>query len=259
MDDRGILYPARLPTLHRFRPPGPAATLVRWFWIPRWRLAPGRTSRQEVLPFPATNLVVQPDGVIAAGPTTHLAHRDLVGTGWAVAALLRPSGVAALGLRPAELRDREAPFAAPDLADAVTQAMSGADEDAADAAAVAAFAGWLARQEDPPEEATLADALEQLVSGDRSVVRVEQLASHLHVSVRTVQRLAERYIGVPPLAIIRRYRLQEAAERLREDPGVTVAHVAADLGYADHAHLTSDFRRVLGFTPRTYRAGGGVT
>jgi AraC-like DNA-binding protein len=31
--------------------------------------------------------------------------------------------------------------------------------------------------------------------------------------------------------------------------------VAADLGYADHAHLTRDFRTVLGFTPSAYRAG----
>ena len=53
--------------------------------------------------------------------------------------------------------------------------------------------------------------------------------------------------------MIRRYRLQEAAQRLREDPSVTVAQVAAELDYADHAHLTADFRRVLGFSPSQYR------
>lgn len=54
-------------------------------------------------------------------------------------------------------------------------------------------------------------------------------------------------------SMIRRYRLQEAAERLRLQPGLPVADIAAELGYADHAHLSADFRTVLGFTPSGYR------
>ena len=54
--------------------------------------------------------------------------------------------------------------------------------------------------------------------------------------------------------MIGRYRLQEAAQRLREDPpSLTVAHVAAELDYADHAPLTADFRQVLGLSPSLYR------
>ena len=53
--------------------------------------------------------------------------------------------------------------------------------------------------------------------------------------------------------MIGRYRLQEAAQRLREDPSLTIAYVAAELDYADHAHLTADFRQVLGFSPSLYR------
>ena len=47
------------------------AALVRWFWIPVWRLAPGRTSRQNLLPFPASNLVVQHDGIVLSLPSRH--------------------------------------------------------------------------------------------------------------------------------------------------------------------------------------------
>nr|WP_279596097.1 helix-turn-helix domain-containing protein [Actinomyces bowdenii] len=75
------------------------------------------------------------------------------------------------------------------------------------------------------------------------------------MSVRGVQRLAARWIGLPPLAVIRRYRLQEAALRLREDPGLSVVRVAADLGYADQAHLAADFRAVVGLAPSRYRRG----
>jgi AraC-like DNA-binding protein len=53
--------------------------------------------------------------------------------------------------------------------------------------------------------------------------------------------------------MIQRRRLQEAAERVRTDPEVDLSSLAADLGYADHAHLTNDFRTVLGFTPSAYR------
>jgi AraC-like DNA-binding protein len=96
--------------------------------------------------------------------------------------------------------------------------------------------------------------MERAVAEDASIVRVEDLASRLGVSARTVQRLARRYVGLPPLTIIRRYRLQEAAERLRADPGWTIARVAAELGYADHAHLTADFTATLGVSPSEYRA-----
>ena len=64
---------------------------MSWFWIPRWNIAPGRTSRQHVLAFPASNLVVEsaspehPRGRVGlAGPTTVRSHRDLSGQGWAV-------------------------------------------------------------------------------------------------------------------------------------------------------------------------------
>nr|WP_143588182.1 helix-turn-helix domain-containing protein [Tersicoccus phoenicis] len=53
--------------------------------------------------------------------------------------------------------------------------------------------------------------------------------------------------------MIRRRRLQEAAERLRQEPGLSLAALAADLGYADQAHLTNDFRHVLNVTPSGYR------
>ncbi|WP_313821467.1 DUF6597 domain-containing transcriptional factor, partial [Citricoccus sp.] len=92
-DARGILYPTRLPEFHRIPAPPGLEALLRWFWIPQWTLAPGRTSRQEVLPFPASNLVVQPGTVSLTGPSTRASFRDLTGTGWAVGALLRPAGV----------------------------------------------------------------------------------------------------------------------------------------------------------------------
>ncbi|WP_347351322.1 helix-turn-helix domain-containing protein [Intrasporangium sp.] len=252
---RGLLFPGRLPTFRRVPAPGPVAHLVRWFWIPEWDLPHGRTSRQEVVAYPASNLVVEPHLVGLAGPTTRVSHRDLTGHGWAVGALLRPAAVPALLVDPAAARDRYLPLDLPDLHAAVADVMRGPDTADRPARAVAAFAGWLlARAPETGEDARLANSLADLADTDRTVLRVEDLAEALGVSTRTVQRLARRYVGMPPAAMIRRRRLQEAAERIRAEPDTDLAAIAADLGYADQAHLTNDFRAVLGHTPGRYRA-----
>lgn len=256
-DGRGVLYPARLPSFARYPAPVPVADRVAWFWIPEWDLAPGRTSRQHLIAFPACNLVVEGAEVGISGPTTRTSHRDLVGRGWAVGALLRPAAVPALLADPGSLADGFRVLDLPDLRDAVGAAMDG---DAADAdrhrRAVAAFAAWVGRHiPEPDDEALRANALADLLGSDPSVLRVEDAARVLHVSARTVQRLARRYVGLAPLAMIRRRRLQEAAERLRAEPGADLAALAAELGYADHAHLTREFREVLGLTPTGYRSG----
>jgi len=251
-DARGVLYPARLPSFHRELAAPHLAGVVRWFWVPRWQLPEGAASRQELLPFPASNLVVEPDGVSLYGPTTRGSYRELRGSGWAVGALLRPAGLGSLCADPWNVRDTAVPFVAPDLHQKVMDSM-GADETAARDAAVGAFAAWAAEHMVPDEAGLLANAMEDLISADRTVVRVDQVARHLGVSTRTVQRLARRYIGLSPAAVIRRYRLQEAAQRLRLDPSTSIAQAAADLGYADHAHLDADFRKVLGLAPSSYR------
>lgn len=257
-DGRGVLYPTKLPTFHREPAPEDLEMLIRWFWIPRWDLGAGRTSRQRLLPFPASNLVVESDGVSLSGPTSGSSHRDLQGRGWAVGALLRPAGIAALHSDPQLIRDEEVRFDAPSLHAAVSKAMEHVDKAAGNQAAVAAFSGWARKSLVLPDEAALlANAMEDIIASDHSIVRVDQLAHQLHCSPRSVQRLAQRYIGLTPLAMIRRYRLQEAAQRLREDPLLTIAQVAAKLGYSDHAHLSADFRKVLGQSPNFYRNGPG--
>lgn len=250
---RGVLYPARLPEFHRLPAPTEAAHLVGWFWIPEWDIEPGRSSRQEVVSYPALNLVVEPGGVSLSGATTRVFHRDLRGRGWAVGALLRPAAVPALIDDPAALVDTSRPLDVPELHAAVVAAMSagkGRRE-----RAVAAFSRWLVARAAPDGEvARQANAVFDVLLGDDAAASPEEAAARMAVSVRTLQRLAHRHVGLSPAAMIRRRRLQEAASRVRDDPDADLASVAAELGYADHAHLTRDFRAVLGIAPRTYRS-----
>ncbi|KJL21562.1 Transcriptional activator FeaR [Microbacterium azadirachtae] len=251
---RGVLYPARLPQFHRLPPPADAAELVEWCWIPEWDIEPGRSSRQELVSFPALNVVVEGSGTVLSGATTRASSRDLTGRGWAVGALLRPAAVAALTETTIALLDRVEPFDAPGLPEAVAHAM--APGEGHRERAVAVLCAWL---RDRVGEVTApqrhANAMARLLMSDPSVRTPEQAAARLAVSVRTLQRMAHRHVGLSPAAIIRRRRLQEAAERIRTDPDTDLATVAAELGYADQAHLANDFRAVLGITASSYRAG----
>lgn len=249
---RGVLYPARLPTFDRLPAPEPVTRMVRWFWIPEWDVQPGRSSRQHLIAFPACNLVVENGSVGFAGPATRGSHRDLVGRGWAVGALLRPAVVRYFVTEPGTLRDAYKPLNLPELYDSVRAAMTGEGDRHRNA--VDAFTAWLlATVPAPGREELLANDLAALVEENPDIKTVEDAAGRLGVSARTLQRLARRHIGLTPSAMIRRRRLQEAAERLRSGGDVTLADMAADLGYSDHAHLANEFRAVLGLTLGDYR------
>lgn len=46
---------------------------------PGWDIAPGRSSQQEIVAYPALNLVVDAEAVTLSGATTRASHRDLRG------------------------------------------------------------------------------------------------------------------------------------------------------------------------------------
>ncbi|MDI2037142.1 AraC family transcriptional regulator [Paenarthrobacter nitroguajacolicus] len=263
---KGILYPARLPTFHRFPAPEPVAHLVQWFWLPEWDIEPGRSSRQHVIAYPASNLVVQRDAVEFSGPSTHASYRDLTGKGWAVGALLQPAAVPLFTDDPGALRDQEVALPLGELHAAVSAAMdvlpgeTASDDGARRERAVGAFVAWLASLGVvPSEEALLANRMADVIASEPDILLIEDAARRLAVSPRTLQRVAKKHVGLSPSALIRRRRLQDAAERARCDPTADLAAIAVELGYADHAHLTNDFRKYLGFTPSMYRRSAGAS
>jgi AraC-like DNA-binding protein len=58
--------------------------------------------------------------------------------------------------------------------------------------------------------------------------------------------------GVAPLTYLTEWRMRLAERRLREDE-VTVAELAASLGYASESAFSTAFKRVTGRAPRDYR------
>ncbi|MEX5305105.1 helix-turn-helix domain-containing protein [Kocuria sp. CPCC 205258] len=295
---RGHLTPGPHATVVRLPAPDDVAHLVRQLWIPEWDLPAGERAEQLVLGYPASNVVVEPDGVALHGPTSRASTRVLTGRGWAVGALLRPAGVLLFTEHPADLLDGSAPVSAPGLRSAVAEAMAGvgpagrrarpADplggtesvsapglrSAAAGAVAGADPAGRHLRAAAlladhvrtlaapvPPSAArdgALANRMVDLLEAGTVARSPADLARQLHVSERSLQRLAARFVGMPPQLLLRRRRLQEAAERMRADPAADLGALAAELGFSDQSHLTREFRSVLGATPRGYgRARSG--
>ena len=83
-------------------------------------------------------------------------------------------------------------------------------------------------------------------------VEVGELARTLGWSARTLQRQFHGACGYGPKHFQRIMRTQRALHVARGDASLRLAHVAAQVGYADQAHMTRDFRDITGFTPARY-------
>lgn len=88
--------------------------------------------------------------------------------------------------------------------------------------------------------------------------QVARLATILGQSPRTLHRKMKMSTGLPPKRFMNVERFRRAVHDLsvrNAKPSI----VAGDLGFADQAHLTRDFRRHAGLPPRAFqRAYGGI-
>jgi AraC-like DNA-binding protein len=257
------------PPIHRFAPSPDLAGLVRRYWMPVWSLPDGQVSVQRVLQYPVCLLVVSDSYALFVGVRTGLSTQELTGSGWALGAMLQPATGGTLLRGPVsevtdEVRDLDA---VPGLdgagLTARVRAAVGADPDDPDRhqAAVSAVEEALRPLLPVDEEGQLVNAVVEYVEGDPEVRRVAQVCAKFDLTERTLQRLTARRLGLTPKWLIQRRRLHDAAARLTvgdvdpsTGPGHRLAGVAADLGYADQAHFTRDFRTVTGLTPGEYAA-----
>ena len=251
---RGILNPAegfKHFELRRHAPAPDLAALVDWHWVVRWSLeAP---FEQEVLPHATVNLSIEPVGSAVHGIGTRREVARLVGTSRVVATKFKPGGFFPFARVPMRaLVDRVVPL--DEAFGAASSAFVAAVLGQPDDALATAMVEDILRAHRPADDPALAEAmtLAARAEHDREVHRAEDLARIAGVSVRTLHRSFERYIGVGPKWIIRRSRVHEAAERVAAGAPVVWAALALELGYHDQAHLIRDFKAQMGFTPAAY-------
>jgi AraC-like DNA-binding protein len=262
---RGILHPAETVERAGLRRDAPVSEPLRPFveryWSVRWDLTGQPPFRSEVLSHPSVNVSVESGteprfgvpmpAVLVHGVVTRRFTVDLTGAGRVSAVKFRPGGFAAFtGVLPA--RDSVVPLRA-------ELGMAGADllaavhaEDDDDARAAVLDATLLPRAPTPPDAYVDLLGLVAAMTEDRSLVRVDQVASLGGLSVRSLQRLFAAYVGVSPKAVLARYRLQDAAAAIDAGEVDDLADLAASLGWFDQAHFSRDFRAVVGVTPSSY-------
>ncbi|MDJ0394324.1 helix-turn-helix domain-containing protein [Rhodococcus sp. G-MC3] len=245
---RGVLHTAPDGDFdfRRWAPPEDLAPYVSWIWMVRWDRGDRPPYLQSVLPHPAANFVVEDRTSGLWGPQKTRFDRSLAGTGRAIGIRFKPGGIAPFTDGPvSSIVDVMAP--APQAWTLAGERVA-ATEDSAQAVGLLLDAIELPAELDP-NIAVVADAV-ALLERDRSFTRASHLAEHLNVSVRTLHRLFADYVGLGPAWVIRRYRLHEATSRASGT--VDWAALAAELDYADQAHLVRDFTAMVGMSPAKY-------
>jgi AraC family transcriptional regulator len=95
---------------------------------------------------------------------------------------------------------------------------------------------------------SVVDLIDSHISEDVSILT---MARRAHVSPFHFARLFRHTVGVSPHQFVLRLRVQHAVA-LAKSRHLSLAQIAAECGFHDHAHLTHAFRKVFGTTPSAY-------
>lgn len=255
----GLLRPAAARDrsgLRREYPVHPALEpFVERYWSVTWDQGGQPAFRSEVLTHPCVNLAVESGdrprhghalpAALVHGVITRRFVIDLYGRGRVTAAKFRPGGWTAFsGLRAPADSVRHAPC--PSL----VRDVLAVDDDAHRVAVL--DAALAARAPEPDAEYRFLCDVVALMASDRGFTRVESVAEAAGTSVRALQRLFRRWVGVGPKWVLARHRLRDAAAAIDAGEVEDLATLAVELGWFDQAHFSRDFRAVVGVTPSSY-------
>lgn len=263
---KGLLRPEEFARQVRFADVPATGRAAGWadrVWSTSWRMPPGRTATTSLIPHPSVSLTVERgdvdragssgDGVWLTGVVTTRFDVRRSGTGGAVGVKFRPGGFTAWSGVPADrLTDRVVP--ARELI-AAADDLAGLPLDAeASAAALLKFV-----EQHGAGRSGVPDAVTRAlqVLNDPGITRVDALAAACGCSVRTLQRLLRRHVGVGPKWLLRRQRMHDAIDALDGATAEPLADLAVRLGWYDQSQFARDFTALVGVPPGTYRDRSG--
>ena len=241
----------------RHPPPAALADVVETYWTGSWDLRGEPPHVTELISDPCVHLVYEwgdrGRSARVVGVWTHLWRRELADRGHVVGVKLRAGVASAVVAAPiCAFNNVITPLTtvlptAPKPTQIVGE--SGSQPDAFEV-----LSAWLLANAKAGPDHARAQTLVETIKGDPEITSVDVLAESSGIGLRTVQRLFREHVGPSPKLVIRRHRLQEVAVRLDRGESISLAGLAADLGYADQAHLTRDFKAMVGKTPTGFLA-----
>ena len=81
---------------------------------------------------------------------------------------------------------------------------------------------------------------------------LKMLADEFKISVRTINRMFNKHLGITPLQYRRQRRFFVACELLRHND-LSIKEIADELGYCNQFHFSREFTRLAGKPPRLWR------
>jgi len=84
-------------------------------------------------------------------------------------------------------------------------------------------------------------------------ITIAQLTKRAHMSESSLMRTFRRVLNRSPIEHVIRVRIQKAADLLRHGD-VRITEAAFECGFSDSNYFSRQFRRIMGLSPRAYRA-----
>ncbi|MFZ4620654.1 MAG: AraC family transcriptional regulator [Bacteroidota bacterium] len=253
---RGILHSVPITDFGTFARYTPSTELlcsfVEHYWSIRWSVP--EPQMRENLPHPSIHIVVERNKSGVFGVVSGKFIRTLEGTGWVFGIKFKPGAFRPLfGASVAELTDRIVPLHelfGPD-GTAYEETMLSLTNDDDKVACAEHFLST--RLPEPDEQTALIGRIVDEVMKNKQIMKVEDISERFDIGVRTLQRLFNDYVGIPPKWIIKRYRMFEAVDAVNSGAETDWTQLALELGYFDQAHFIKDFKQMVGRSPGEYR------
>jgi AraC family transcriptional regulator len=96
-------------------------------------------------------------------------------------------------------------------------------------------------------------AIEYIEEHLDSEIALDDLAAVAHLSAYHFARLFRAATGLPPHQFVIARRVERAKQLLRGADDLSLAQVAARVGFWDQGHFTRHFKRLVGVTPGRFR------
>ncbi len=108
----------------------------------------------------------------------------------------------------------------------------------------------------PAEQIEIAQKIhDQFIRHMERRITIEELSKQYHVNPTTLKAVFKSVYGASLAAHIKKHRMERAAEMLRETD-MSIAEIAAAVGYESQSKFTAAFKNQFAVSPRAYRKQG---
>ncbi|MGF1567100.1 MAG: DUF6597 domain-containing transcriptional factor [Nodosilinea sp.] len=109
-----------------------------------------------------------------------------------------------------------------------------------------AHLAWLSTSLQPIDQAI------HLIEAAHGAVSMDEAAAVFGQSHRQFERVFLETVGVSAKTFAKIIRFQHTTKRLVSQGQLSLAHIAAELNYSDQSHMSHDFKRLAGLSPRQF-------